>query len=91
MDIQRELVLPQINYVATIIDYTNLIENILGILMNVKINTYGTSLKEKTYYIQNGNRLFGHTSAGIGVTEPQTRSVLHLCVILWGRLNPNLL
>ena len=82
------------NPVATTLEYQNLIENILTILMKVKMKTFGTKYKKvrSTYFMQSSTvGLFGHMYSALGVTEAQSRSSLHLHLILFGGLTPKLL
>ena len=87
------------NPVATTLEYQNLIENILATLIKVKINSFDTKNKKVTssYYMQSSSRkefvggLFGHMCGALGVTGAQARSALHLRLILFGGLSPNML
>ena len=76
------------NPIATSIEYKNLIENVLNILIGIK--TF-TQKKQSMYYLQEEKGIFGNISAGIGVTETQGRLSLHFHAILFGGINPKLL
>ena len=76
------------NPVATTTEYMKLIEHVLEDLIKLKSNS---DTKRTTYYLDSAPGIFGHLNGGIGVHETQARGSLHLHLILFGGLRPDLL
>ena len=76
------------NSVATSVEYMDLIHNLWSILLRVKPEK---EKKRTTYFLQTEPGVFGHLSAVLAVNETQARGSLHMHLIGFGGLCPNLL
>ena len=76
------------NPVATTLEYKNLIDNLLNILVGVEQNK---DKKRSQYFMQSKKGVFGYMNAALGVNEVQARLVLHFHLIMFGGLHPRLL
>jgi hypothetical protein len=76
------------NSVATTTEYIGLIDAVTSILLGLVLD----GKKRRTeYFLQKKPGLFGHLTGCLGVHEVQARGALHLHLILFGGLKPELL
>ena len=81
------------NPVAAVLEYNKLIDNILSILIGLRL---GDRTKRTWYYAdptsENHRKgVFGRILAMHGVHESQQRGALHCHIVLWGGISPALL
>ena len=79
--------------VASVTQYQNLIGSVLSILLGVSPNTFGRDrvTNRTAYYKSQPKGIFGHLLSVYGVNEAQSRSALHLHLMGFGSLSPQLL